>query len=63
MMNTKTSNNPDLFQVGDSIFYKEHDWKIADIQENYITLYRDSIDGQSVTEKISIKELQVALMQ
>ena len=45
MTNTKNSNNPDLFQVGDSVFYKEHNWEIAEIQESYITLYRDSIDG------------------
>jgi len=62
MTNIKNSNNPDLFQIGDSVFYQEHDWKIAEIQETYITLYRDSIDGQSKTEKISIKELQEALM-
>ena len=62
MTNTKKSNNPDLFQVGDNIFYKEYNWKIAEIQESYITLYRDSIDGQSETEKISIKELQEALL-
>ena len=62
MTNIKISNNPDLFQIGDSVFYQEHDWKIAEIQETYITLYRDSIDGQSKTEKISIKELQEALM-
>ena len=62
MTNTKNSNNPYLFQIGDSVFYQEHDWKIAEIQETYITLYRDSIDGQSKTEKISIKELQEALM-
>tara|TARA_B100000959_G_C14708348_1_gene511807 strand:- start:550 stop:741 length:192 start_codon:yes stop_codon:yes gene_type:complete len=62
MTNIKNSNNPDLFQIGDSVFYQEHDWKIAEIQETYITLYRDSIDGQSKTEKISIKELQEALL-
>ena len=62
MTNTKNSNNPDLFQIGDSVFYQEHDWKIAEIQETYITLYRDSIDGHSKTEKISIKELQEALL-
>ena len=62
MTNTKNSNNPDQFQVGDSVFYKEHNWEIAEIKESYITLYRDSIDGQSKTEKISIKELQEALM-
>ena len=62
MTNTKNSNNPDLFHVGGSVFYKEHNWEIAEIQESYITLYRDSIDGQSKTEKISIKELQEALM-
>ena len=62
MTNTKNSNNPSTFQVGDSVFYKEHDWKIAELQEDYITLYHDSVDGQSKTEKISIKELQEALM-
>ena len=62
MTNTKNFNNPDLFQIGDIVFYQEHDWKIAEIQETYITLYRDSIDGQSKTEKISIKELQEALL-
>ena len=62
MTNTKNSNNPDLFQVGDSVFYKEHNWEIAEIKESCITLYRDSIDGQSKTEKISIKELQEALL-
>ena len=62
MTNTKNFNNPDLFQVGDRVFYKEHDWKVAENQENYITLYRDSVDGQSKTEKISIKELQEALL-
>ena len=62
MTNTKNFNNPDLFQVGDRVFYKEHDWKIAEIQESCITLYRDSIDGQSKTEKISIKDLQEALL-
>ena len=62
MTNTKNPNNPDLFQIGDSVFYQEHDWKIAEIQETYITLYRDSIDGQSRTEKISIKDLQEALL-
>ena len=62
MTNTKNFNNPDLFQVGDRVFYKEHDWKVAENQENYITLYRDSVDGHSETEKISIKVLQEALM-
>ena len=62
MKNTENINNQDLFHVGDSIFYKEHDWKVAEIEENYVTLYRDSVDGHSETKKISIKELQEALM-
>ena len=62
MTNTKNLSNSDMFQVGDRVFYKEHDWKVAEIQENYITIYHDSVDGQSKTEKISIKELQEALM-
>ena len=62
MTNTKKFDNPDLFQVGNSVFYKEHDWEIAEIQVSCITLYRDSIDGQSKTEKISIKDLQEALL-
>ena len=62
MTNTTNSNNSDIFQVGDIVFYKEHDWKVAEIQENSITLHRDSIDGQSKTERISIQELQKALM-
>ena len=62
MKNTENSKNPYLFQVGDRIFYKEHDWKVAEIEENFVTLYRDSVDGHSETEKISIKELQEALM-
>jgi hypothetical protein len=61
MTNTTNSNTPDIFQVGDRVLYKEYDWKVADTQENYITLYRESIDGQSKIEKISIKELQEAL--
>ena len=59
---TENSNNPDLFQVGDSIFYEEHDWKVVEIEENFVTLYRDSVDGHSETKKISMKELQEALM-
>ena len=62
MTNMTNSNNSDIFQVGDIVFYKEHDWKVAEIQENSITLHRDSIDGQSKTERISIQELQEALM-
>jgi hypothetical protein len=62
MTNSTKSNNSDIFQVGDLVFYKEHNWKVAEIQENYIILYRDSVDGQSKTERISIKELQEALM-
>ena len=62
MTNTTNSNNPDLFQVGDRIFYKEYDWKVAEIKENYITLYRESVDGKSIIEEISIKELQEILM-
>ena len=62
MTNTKNFNNPSTFQIGDSIFYKGHDWKIAEFQEDYITLYHDSVDGQSKTEKISIKDLQEALL-
>ena len=62
MTNTTNSNNPDLFQVGDRIFYKEYDWKVAEIKENYITLYRESVDGKSIIEEISIKELQETLI-
>tara|TARA_Y100000031_G_scaffold103047_1_gene112989 strand:- start:185 stop:376 length:192 start_codon:yes stop_codon:yes gene_type:complete len=62
MTNMTNPNNSDIFQIGDRVFYKEYDWKVAEIRENYITLYRESIDGQSKTEKISIKELQEALM-
>jgi len=61
MTNTKNSNNPDLFQVGDTIFYKEHDWKVAEIRGKEITLYYDRIDGQSESERITSKELQEAL--
>ena len=61
MTNTKNSNNPDLFQVGDSVFYKEHDWKVAEIRGKEITLFHDRIDGQSETERITSKELQEAL--
>ena len=39
MTNTKNSNNPDLFQVGDSVFYKEHDWEVAEIRGKEITLF------------------------
>ena len=62
MKNTENINNPDLFQVGDSIFYEEYDWKVVEIEENFVTLYRDSVDGHSETKKISMKELQEALM-
>ena len=62
MTNPKSPKNPDLFQVGDTVFYKEHDWKVAEIQGKYLTLYRDRIDGRSETERISSEELQEALM-
>ena len=61
MTNTKNFNNPDLFQVGDRVFYKEHDWKVAEIRGKEITLYYDRIDGQSESERITSKELQEAL--
>ena len=61
MTNTKNSNKPDLFQVGDSVFYKEHDWKVAEIRGKEITLFYERIDGQSETERITSKELQEAL--
>ena len=62
MTNPKSPKKPDLFQVGDTVFYKEHDWKVAEIREKYLVLYRDRIDGRSETERISSEELQEALM-
>ena len=62
MTNPKSPKKPDLFQVGDTVFYKEHDWKVAEIREKYLVLYRDRIDGRSATERISSEELQEALM-
>ena len=62
MTNPKSPNKPAIFQVGDTVFYKEHDWKVAEIREKYLVLYRDRIDGRSETERISSEELQEALM-
>ena len=62
MTNTKNPNNPDLFQIGDSVFYKEHDWEVAEIRGKEITLFYDRIDGQSETERITSKELQETLI-
>ena len=32
MTNLKSPNKPAIFQVGDTVFYKEHDWKVAEIR-------------------------------
>ncbi len=61
MTNPKSPNKPAIFQVGDTVFYKEHDWKVAEIRGKDLTLFRDRIDGQSETERISSNELQEAL--
>ena len=61
MTNPKSPNKPALFQVGDTVFYKEHDWKVAEIRRREITLFYERIDGQSETERITSKELQEAL--
>ncbi len=62
MTNTKSPNKPAIFQVGDTVFYKEHDWEVAEIRENKITLFYERIDGQSETERITSKELQETLI-
>ena len=61
MTNMTNPNNSDIFQVGDRVFYKEYDWKVAEIRGKEITLFYDRIDGQSESERITSKELQEAL--
>ena len=62
MTNPKSPNKPAIFQVGDTVFYKEHDWEVAEIRGKEITLFYDRIDGQSESERITSKELQEALI-
>ena len=39
MTNPKSHNKPAIFQVGDTVFYKEHDWEVAEIRGKEITLF------------------------
>ena len=61
MKKTNDYHEPNKFIVGDIIFFEEHDWKVAEINGNRITLYRDRIDGRSVTKRLRPKDIQGAL--
>ncbi len=62
MTKPKNAGKSGLFKVGDTVFYNEHDWKVAEVLGKNLTLYRDRIDGQSETKRISSKELRKALI-
>tara|TARA_Y100000031_G_C8135629_1_gene345085 strand:+ start:638 stop:829 length:192 start_codon:yes stop_codon:yes gene_type:complete len=63
MADPKSPGKPEKFKIGERVFYKEHDWKIAEVRGKHLTLYRDRIDGQSETERISSEELRKALLK
>ena len=61
MNNMEDVLQPKPFQFGEVIFFQEHDWKVAEIQGDLITLYRDKVDGQPKAIKILADELKEQL--
>ena len=61
MNNMEDVLQPKPFQIGEVIFFQEHDWKVAEIQGDLITLYRDKVDGQPKAIKILADELKEQL--
>jgi len=48
-------------QIGDRIIIDEVEWKVAEIQENEVTLYHEGVAGNSHTMKKTIDEVKLLL--
>ncbi|MBT3180094.1 MAG: hypothetical protein HOB40_00155 [Candidatus Marinimicrobia bacterium] len=52
-----------LVKVGDRVQIEDIEWKVAEIVDNSITLYREGIGGTSYTIQKSEKEVENLLSQ
>lgn len=48
-------------KIGDRVIIDDKEWKVAEIHQNDVTLYREGIDGISHTLHKSINEIELMI--
>ena len=47
-----------LIKVGERVFIDDVEWKVAEVNDNIVTLYREGIGGESHTMQKIVKEVK-----
>ena len=47
-----------LIKVGERVFIDDVEWKVAEVNDNIVTLYREGIGGESHTMQKTVKEVK-----
>ena len=47
-----------LIKVGERVFIDDVEWKVAEVNDNIVTLYREGIGGESHTIQKTVKEVK-----
>ncbi len=66
-MNSNSSSDQILkkyeLEIGDVLVIDHHEWRIAEVDDNKIILYREGIDGSSRIEELNEAELVAILKE
>ena len=47
-----------LIKVGERVFIDDVEWKVAEVNDNIVILYREGIGGESHTMQKTVKEVK-----
>jgi hypothetical protein len=50
-----------LIRIGERVCIDDQEWKIAEIKNDSITLYRDGVDGKSNTTRQTVEQVKTLL--
>ena len=52
-----------LIKVGERVFIDDVEWKVAEVIDYIVTLYREAVGGESQTIQKTIKEVKSLLVK
>jgi len=52
-----------LVKIGERVFIDDVEWKVAEVIDDIVTLYREAVGGESHTIKKTIKEVKFLLLK
>ena len=52
-----------LIKVGERVFIDDVEWKVAEVINDIVTLYREAVGGESLTIQKTIEEVKSLLVK